>query len=44
MSALLFGVQPSDPPTILMVVGLCLAMAITGALVPSLRAVRVSPM
>jgi ABC-type antimicrobial peptide transport system permease subunit len=44
MSALLFGVQPSDPATILVAVGLCICMAVTGALVPALRAVRVSPM
>jgi putative ABC transport system permease protein len=44
MSALLFGVQPADPTTIFVTVGLCTCMAIAGALVPALRAVRLSPM
>ena len=42
--ALLFGVPPVDPVTILVTVALCIAMSITGALVPALRAARVSPM
>jgi len=44
MSALLFGVPPADPLTILGTVTLCIAMSITGAMLPALRAVRVSPM
>jgi ABC-type antimicrobial peptide transport system permease subunit len=44
MNALLFGVQPADPATIVTTVGLCICMALLGALVPALRAVRVSPM
>jgi putative ABC transport system permease protein len=44
MSALLFGVQPGDPTTILVTAGLCIFMSITGALVPALRALRLSPM
>jgi hypothetical protein len=44
LSALLFGVPPLDPATILVTVGLCIVMALTGALVPAIRAVRVSPM
>ena len=44
MNALLFGVEPADPTTIVITVGLCLLMAFTGALLPALRAVRVSPM
>jgi putative ABC transport system permease protein len=44
MNALLFGVQPADPVTMLLTSGLCLIVAIGGALLPALRAVRVSPM
>jgi putative ABC transport system permease protein len=44
LSALLFGVPAGDPPTIAAAVGLCLVMALIGASVPALRAVRVSPM
>jgi ABC-type antimicrobial peptide transport system permease subunit len=44
MSALLFGVAPSDPATFATAVGLALLMALAGSLVPALRAVRVSPM
>jgi predicted permease len=43
LSALLFGVPPGDPATILVAVGLCLAMAVTGALLPARRAVGVDP-
>jgi len=43
LSALLFGVPPGDPATILAAVGLCLAMSFTGAAVPARRAVRVDP-
>jgi ABC-type antimicrobial peptide transport system permease subunit len=44
MSALLFGVQPGDPVTLLLTVALCIAIAIAGTALPALRAVRVSPM
>jgi predicted permease len=44
MSALLFGVQPDDPSTMIVTAGLCIIVSITGALVPAMRAVRVSPM
>ena len=44
MSALLFGVAPTDPATILITLGLCLAMALTGAGIPAIRAARISPM
>ncbi|MGH7470134.1 MAG: FtsX-like permease family protein, partial [Longimicrobiales bacterium] len=44
MSAMLFGVQPADPATLLLTVGLCIGMAIAGTTLPALRAVRVSPM
>lgn len=43
MRALLFGIQPIDPVTVLLTVAVCAGMAITGALLPALRAVRVSP-
>jgi putative ABC transport system permease protein len=44
MSALLFGVAPSDPVTFTAGVGLALVMALAGSIVPTLRAVRVTPM
>jgi ABC-type antimicrobial peptide transport system permease subunit len=44
MSALLFGVQPDDPSTMIATAALCVVVSIGGALVPALRAVRVSPM
>jgi putative ABC transport system permease protein len=44
MSALLFGVEPSDPATIASVVIVVLLMALAGSLLPALRAVRVNPM
>lgn len=44
MTALLFGVQPTDPGTLAATVGICLLVSFAGALVPALRAVRVSPM
>jgi ABC-type antimicrobial peptide transport system permease subunit len=44
MSALLFGIAPGDPATFLSGIGLALAIALAGSLVPALRAVRVSPM
>jgi putative ABC transport system permease protein len=44
MSAMLFGVEPLDPITIFVTVGLCICMSVTGAFIPALRAVRVSPM
>ena len=43
MSALLFGVEPGDPATIGTTVGLVLLMTLAGSVVPTLRAVRVSP-
>jgi ABC-type antimicrobial peptide transport system permease subunit len=44
MSALLFGVAPDDPVTFAAGVGLALVIAFAGAIVPTLRAVRVTPM
>ena len=44
MSALLFGVAPSDPVTFAAGVGLALVMALAGSIVPTLRTVRVTPM
>lgn len=44
MSALLFGVPPTDPQTILAAVALCLITAAIGCLRPALRAGRVDPM
>jgi putative ABC transport system permease protein len=44
LSAMLFGVQPGDPLTLLVTVALCICTAIAGTALPALRAVRVSPM
>jgi ABC-type antimicrobial peptide transport system permease subunit len=44
MRAILFGVEPADPATIVVAAALVLAMTLAGSLVPALRAVRVSPM
>jgi predicted permease len=44
MSALLFGVAPSDPVTFAAGVAVALLMTLAGSLVPTIRAVRVSPM
>ena len=44
IEALLFGVSPTDPATITMVVLLILATAIVACLLPSLRATRVDPL
>jgi putative ABC transport system permease protein len=44
MRALLFGVAPADPVSILAAVGLVLFMTLAGSLLPALRAVRVNPM
>lgn len=44
MSALLFGVSPSDPATFSAAVLTTLAIALAGSLVPAYRAVLVSPM
>jgi predicted permease len=44
ISALLFGVHPNDPYTIVATVTLCVTVSLCGALAPALRAVRVSPM
>jgi putative ABC transport system permease protein len=44
MRALLFGVAPADPATILGAVVLVCVMTLAGSLVPVLRAVRVNPM
>lgn len=44
MRALLFGVEPADPPTVLVVVAIVLLVTLAGSLVPVRRAVRVDPM
>jgi predicted permease len=44
MRALLFGVPPTDPATLLISVGLVLFMTLAGSFLPALRAVRVNPM
>lgn len=44
MSALLFGVRPEDPLTIVIATLLCLATALAGCLRPALRAARVDPL
>jgi predicted permease len=44
MSALLFGLSPADPQTILVAVALGLLTALVGCLRPALRAARIDPM
>ncbi|HSE51103.1 MAG TPA: ADOP family duplicated permease, partial [Gemmatimonadales bacterium] len=44
MRALLFGLEPADPETIIASVGLVLLIALAGSLVSARRAIRVSPM
>jgi putative ABC transport system permease protein len=44
MEALLAGVRPADATTMAAAVGLSIAMAAAGSLVPTLRALRVDPM
>jgi putative ABC transport system permease protein len=43
ISSLLYGVSPLDPPTLAGGVGLLLVVGLTGALLPGLRATRLSP-
>jgi putative ABC transport system permease protein len=44
MSALLFGVPPTDPQTIVVAVVICLLTAVIGCLRPAWRAAQVDPM
>jgi len=44
MRALLFGVPALDPVTIALTLAVCAGMSLTGAVLPALRAVSVSPM
>ena len=43
MAALLAGVDPADPATFAVAVGLCLLMTLLGSLVPGRRALGVDP-
>jgi ABC-type antimicrobial peptide transport system permease subunit len=44
MSALLFGIAPGDPQTIVIAVAVCLLTTMVGCLRPALRAARIDPM
>jgi putative ABC transport system permease protein len=44
MRALLFGIPPTDPATIIAAVSVCLLTAMIGCIRPALRAARVDPM
>jgi ABC-type lipoprotein release transport system permease subunit len=44
MRALLFGVEPGDPATIVTLLGLALLMTLAGSLLRALRALRINPM
>jgi putative ABC transport system permease protein len=43
LNGLLFGVEPADPPTILMAAVLLVSVAIVAAWVPARRATAVDP-
>ncbi|MEO7157006.1 MAG: FtsX-like permease family protein, partial [Vicinamibacterales bacterium] len=43
LSALLFGVEPTDPLTFCLVAGLLLAVALLASYLPARRALRVDP-
>ena len=43
MRALLAGVNPADAPTFAAAIALCVLMALTGSLVPALRAIHIDP-
>jgi ABC-type antimicrobial peptide transport system permease subunit len=42
--ALLYGLAPHDPPTVLLAVGLMAAVTLLASLVPARRAARTDPM
>jgi ABC-type antimicrobial peptide transport system permease subunit len=44
ISSLLFGVQPLDPVTLIIALGLFVVVAIVAMLLPAVRAVRVDPL
>jgi ABC-type antimicrobial peptide transport system permease subunit len=44
LTALLFGVKPSDPATLVGVVGLLLIVAVVACYIPARRATRVDPL
>ncbi|MDE3137389.1 MAG: ABC transporter permease [Acidobacteriota bacterium] len=44
LSAMLFGVSPHDPPTLVVVSGLLVLVALVASYVPARRAMRVDPM
>ena len=44
MAALLFGVRPTDPATLVSIAGILMAIALAGSYVPARRATRVDPM
>ena len=44
LSALLYGVRPLDPATLIVVSAILLAVSIAASLVPAYRAARVDPM
>ena len=44
LSTLLFNVTPTDPPTLAIVAGLIVVVAVVACLVPALRATRVDPL
>lgn len=43
LSSMLYGVSPSDPVTLVTVIGIVMTVAAIGAVVPSMRASRVDP-
>jgi predicted permease len=43
MRALLAGVDPADVPSFAAAIGLCVLMALTGSLIPAIRAIHIDP-
>ena len=43
MRALLAGVEPADVPTFTAAIALCMLMALTGSLIPAIRAIHIDP-
>jgi ABC-type lipoprotein release transport system permease subunit len=43
MRALLAGIDPGDAPTFAAAIALCVLMALSGSLIPAIRAIHIDP-